>query len=119
MIRTRAVAVIGSAFVPLPGAKFSMCTALSFGGQIRTKRSRRGLNRLADVVDDALDECWIVALGHDPDQGLGARFADDEPALAFELRLGGGDPSPHAVGFERFGRAVEADVLEQLRQRLE
>src|SRR5689334_14075030 len=100
MIRTRAVAVIESAFVPLPGAKFSMCTIKSFGGQIRTKRSRRGLNRLANVVDDALDQLGIVAFGHHPDQRLGPRFADDEAALAFELGLSRCDALADAVGLE-------------------
>ena len=37
----------------------------------------------------------------------------------FELGFGGGDALAHAVGLERLGAAVEADVLEQLGQRLE
>src|SRR5437868_9265669 len=107
MIRTRAVAVIEPAFVPLPGAKFSMCTAESFGGQIRTKRSRGRLNRLANVVDDAFDERRIVTLRHDPDQRLGAGFADDETALPFEFGFRGGDTLTDAVGFEWFGAPIK------------
>ena len=66
-----------------------------------------------------LDQRRIVALGHHPDQRLGARLADDQAAAALELGFGGGDALAHAVGLERLGAAVEADVLEQLRQRLE
>ena len=36
----------------------------------------------------------VVALGHHPDQRLGARLADDQPAVALELGLGRGDRAP-------------------------
>src|SRR5205085_8547107 len=88
----------------------------SFGGQIRTKRSRGRLNRLTNVVDDAFDERRIVTLRHDPDQRLGAGFADDETALPFEFGFRGGDTLTDAVGFEWFGAPIKADVFEQLRQ---
>src|SRR5256885_1369091 len=117
-MRIRAGFVTESAFDPLPGAKFSMRTIMSFERQLPTKRSRGRLNRLANVVDDAPHERRIVTLGHHPDQGFGARFADDETSAALELGLGGGDSLTNAVRFER-GTAIEAHVLEQLRQRLE
>src|SRR5256885_7776754 len=100
-MRIRAGFVTESAFDPLPGAKFSMRTIMSFERQLPTKRSRGRLDRLADVVDDALDERRIVALGHHTDQRLGARFADDEATLALELDLGGGDSLADAVRFDR------------------
>ena len=89
MMRTRAGFVMKAAFDPLLGAKFSMCTETVFGGQIPRKRSRRRLNRLADVVDNALDERRIVALCHDPDQRLRARFAYDEAAPSLQFGFGG------------------------------
>src|SRR3982751_1584652 len=114
----RAIEVILFAFEPLPGAKFSMCTIERFGGQIRTKRSRRRLNGLAYVVDDALDERGIITFGHDPDQRLGTRLADDQATPALELRLGRGNPFAYTVRFKRCSFA-EPDVPQQLRQRLE
>jgi len=85
---------------------------------MRRKGSRRRLDRLANVIDHPLHQRRIVAFGHDPDQRLGARFADHETPLALELGFGGGDPLADAVNLER-SAAVEADVLQQLRQRLE
>ena len=71
MIRIRAVGVTLLAFDPLLGAKFSMCTKWYLHSQLRIKRSRRGLDGLADVVHDPLHERRIVPFGHDPDQRLG------------------------------------------------
>ena len=96
-----------------------MCTGTVVWPQLRRKCSRGALNGLANVVDQTLDQRRVVALGHHPDQRLGARLADDQAPAALELGFGGGDALAHAVGFERLGAAVEADVLEQLRQRLE
>src|SRR6185369_127982 len=115
MIRMRAVEVIEATFVPLPGAKFSMCTTLACDRQIPRKCSRGRLDRLADVVHDTLDQRRVVALGHHPDQRLGARFAYHEAALALKLGLSRGDALPYAIGLERLDTAVEAHVLEQLR----
>src|SRR5206468_12145182 len=112
MIRIRAARLTAAAFVPLVGPKLSMCTPMSLRRQIPTKRSRGGLHRLANVIDQPLDERRVVALGHDPNQRLGARFADDQPPLSFEFGLGGGNVLPDAVAFERLAAAVEADVLE-------
>src|SRR5216117_2630914 len=106
-MRIRAGFVTESAFDPLPGAKFSMRTIMSFERQLPTKRSRGRLDRLADVVDHALNDGGIVAFRHHPDQRLGARFADNEASLALELGLGGRDPLSHSVGLERRA-AVEA-----------
>src|SRR5690606_8794930 len=73
---------------------------------------------LDDLVYHLLDESRIVGLGHDTNQRLGARRADDEAAgLAkpcariFDRRL-------DQLALERRA-AGEADVLEQLRHRLE
>src|SRR4051812_10289412 len=110
-MRMRAGFVTEPAFDLLPAAKFSMRTVTSCERQLPRKCSRGRLDRLADFVDDALDEGHIVAFGHHPDQRFGARFADNKTAAARELGLGGGDPLTHAVGFERFGATVEAHVL--------
>src|SRR4051794_34281393 len=119
MMRIRAGFVTESAFDPLPGAKFSMRTIKSFGRQIRTKRSRRRLDRLANVIDHALHEGRVVAFRHHTDQWLGARFADHETPTTLELGFRGGNALLDAVGFQRLRTAVEAHVLEKLRKRLE
>src|SRR5262245_15518295 len=110
-MRMRAVEVIESAFVPLPGAKFSMRTEMLFHPQIPRNGSRGRLNGLANVVDQSFDDSQVVAFGHHPDQRLRARFADDEPAPALKLSLRRGDALPHTIGFERLAGAVEANVL--------
>src|SRR6185312_3216331 len=119
MIRIRAVGVTLRAFDPFCGAKLSMCTKSSLARQIPRIGSRRRLDGLADVVDHLRYEVRIVAFGHHPAQRLGARFADHEAAAAFELRLRRGDALPHAVGLERLRAAVEVNVLQKLRKRLE
>src|SRR5579884_514788 len=118
MMRMRAGFVIDAALLPLLGAKFSMCTDKSFGEQIPRKGSRRRLNCLANIVDDPLHEGRIISFGHDANQGLGARLADDQTPPALELGLGRGDAFAHAVDLER-RTPVEPHVLEQLRKRLE
>src|SRR5574338_863223 len=110
----RAVEFIDFAFDPLLGAKLSMCTEAGFAAQTPTKCSRRGLDRLAYVVDDPLHERGIVPLGHDADQRLRSRFADHETAPTLQLRLGCRDPLSHAVRMKRFGAAVEPHVLQKL-----
>src|SRR4051794_28741683 len=119
MIRIRAVDVIPRVFDPPPGAKFSMCTASSLGRQIRKKGSRGGPDGLANIVDHPLDHYRIVALGHDSDQRFGSRLADHQAAFAFKFGLGRGNPLADAVRLERLAAAVEADVLQYLRYRLE
>src|SRR4051812_8151859 len=114
MMRIRAGFVTESAFVPLPGAKFSMRTRKSFGRQLRTKRSRGRLNGLANVVDHALHEGRVVAFGHDADQWLRTGFADHETSAALELGPGCGDAFLDAVRVQRLRAAVEAHVLEEL-----
>src|SRR3954451_4510370 len=104
MMRIRAVDVTLLAFDPLCAAKFSMCTATSLGPQLPRKCSRSGgLHGLADIVDEALDQLRIVALGHDPDQRLGAGLADNEATPTLELGFGVSNALPHAIGFERLG----------------
>src|SRR4051812_13369420 len=114
MIRIRAGIVTDPTSAPPRAAKLSMRTATAFRSQMRRNGSRRRLDGLANVVDEALDQSRIVAFGHHPDQGFGARLADDQPAAALELGLRCGDALADAVGLERLGAAVEADVLEQL-----
>src|SRR5689334_7874477 len=111
MIRIRAVDVILRVFDPLAGTKLSMCTALSLGRQIPRKGSRRSLNGLANIVDNAFDQHWIVALRHHSDEGFGARLADHQATPALKLRFGGRDPLPDAVSFQRLAGALEAHVL--------
>ena len=89
MIRMRAVDVIEAAVRPSGFAKLSMRTPKSLGRQMLHVHGR--LNGLADIVDQPLDQRPVVALGHDPDQRLGARRADHQAALALKLGLGGRD----------------------------
>src|SRR5262245_21283084 len=119
MTSTRGVAEFISALRAPCGTKLSMRTGTSSGPQLRTKGSRRALHRLANVVDQAFHERFIVAFGHDADQRLGAGLADDETTATFEFGLGGCNPLAHFVGLERSSAAVEAHVLEQLRHRFE
>src|SRR6478609_3602316 len=119
MIRMRAVEVIARTFVPELGAKFSMCTAMSCARQMPRNSSRGGLDRRADVIDEPLNLLLVLAFGHHPDQWLGTGLADDQPALAFPFRLGGGDALADAVRLQRLGTAVEANVLQELGHRLE
>src|SRR5437763_10794816 len=105
MIKIRAVSVTLPAFDPLAGAKLSMCTVLSLGRQIPRKGSHRRLNRLANVIDEPLDQRRVVALGHHADQGLGPRLTDDQPAATLKLGFCRGDALPDDVAFERFGAA--------------
>src|SRR5260221_13558036 len=119
MIRIRAVGVTLPAFDPFCGAKLSMCTALSLGRQIPRNGSRRSLDRLADIVDQPLDQRRVIALGHHPDQRLGPRLADDQAPAALELALHRGDSFPDAVGFERLYASDEGHVLEEMGLRFE
>src|SRR5437764_5435354 len=114
-MRIRAGFVTESAFDPLLAAKFSMRTIKSFGRQLRTKRSRGRLYRLANFIDQALHEGRVVAFSHHADQWFGARFTDHQPATALELGFGGGDAFLDAVGLQRLRTSVEADVLQELR----
>ena len=95
MIRIRAVD--GHASAPPPACRGEILHVhehVVVADKCEEMRSRRRLHRLADVVDQPLDQRRVVAFGHDPDQRLGARLADDQPAVALELGLGGGDALP-------------------------
>src|SRR5438270_8470103 len=118
-MRMRAGFVTESAFDPLLAAKFSMRTIQSFGRQLRTKRSRGRLDRLANVIDQALHEGRVIAFSHHADQWLSTRFADDKTPTALELGFGRGDAFLDAVGLQRLRAPVEPDVLEKLRKRFE
>src|SRR3954447_16104178 len=113
MIRMRAMALIDSAFDPLPRAKFSMRTMTAFDRQTPRKCSRGRLDRLANIVDQSFDQLRVLAFGHHPDQRLGAGLADHQPALPLQLGFGGRDSLADIVHLERLAAAVEADVLEQ------
>src|SRR5258708_15118864 len=111
MIRIRAVDVIPRVFDPFPGAKLSMCTALSLGHQVRTKGSRRGPNCLANVVDDLFDQCRVVALSHNPDQRFSTGLSNDQASASFELSLGGGDALLDPIAFDRFAPPTKSSIL--------
>src|SRR3982750_1700003 len=91
IMRIRAVDVTLLAFDPRFAAKFSMCTRSSLGRQIPRNGSRGRLDRLANVVDDTLDDGHVLAFRHHPDDRLRTRLADEEAALPFELGLGCGN----------------------------
>src|ERR1700741_4130855 len=96
-----------------------MRTESSFHRQLPRKFSRDGPNSLANVVYDPFDEGRVVSLGHHSNERLGTRFADDQPATAFEFSFRSRDSLSHAVGLERLCAAVEPNVLQELRKRLE
>src|SRR5882672_4092789 len=113
-----AVTALMSAWIPAPPPESEPAT-------IRTRpfmppSSRRSSrDRLDDLVDDAAHELRIVAFGHDADQRLGARLTHQDAAGRAELRLGGGDRLGDGAGGERCVGIADADVLQQLRHRLE
>src|SRR5688572_8338208 len=119
MTSTRGIVAFKATFREACGANLSMRTTIRFRAQMRTKGSRRLSHGLANIVDQTLHQRRVVAFGHHANERLRAGFADDEAAAAFELRLCSGDPVLHRVGLERRLAAVEADVLEQLRHRIE
>src|SRR5262249_26457787 len=99
------VTVLMSAWIPAPPPEsqpaiistrpFIAARTPSFGGLHRRldlfRRLRRGENRGADVVDNAGQEAFVLALRHDADYRFGAGIADHEPALFAEPRLGRGN----------------------------
>src|SRR6266851_6563837 len=113
-----AVTALMSAWIPAPPPESEPAT-------IRTRPfmpppSRCGpRDRLDDLVDDAAHELRIVAFGHDADQRLGARLAHQDAAARAELRFGGGDRLHDGVRGQRCVGIADADVLQQLRHRLE
>ena len=66
-----------------------------------------------------LDLAFVLALRHDADQGLGAGLPHHQPAAGAQPGLDRADLLLHRVGLQRLDLAGEADVLEQLRRRLE
>src|SRR5580704_3729617 len=82
-------------------------------------RSGRGLaERGDDVIDHFLDQDAVVALTHHANHRLGARRADQQPAVAVEPLFAGDDCRLDLGVVERLAAAV-AHVLEDLRQRIE
>src|SRR3954470_15610321 len=81
--------------------------------------SRRGVaERVADLVDDLLDQDAVVALTHHPDHRLGAGRADQQATVAVEALFAVDDRRLHPGMVERLAAAV-AHILEDLRQRIE
>src|SRR5438874_13651219 len=81
--------------------------------------SRRSLaKRGDDMIDHFLDQDAIVALAHHADHRLGARGADQQPAVAVEPLFAGVNRQLDLGIIERLAAAI-ADVLENLRQRIE
>src|SRR5882757_223558 len=81
-------------------------------------RCRGVAERVADLVDDLLDQDAVVALAHHPDHRLGAGGADQQAALAVEAFFAVDDRRFHPGMVERLAAAV-AHILEDLRQRIE
>src|ERR1044072_856422 len=95
-----------------------MRTRTSSGPQLRRKGSRDALNRLANIVDKTVYEGFVVALRQHSDQGLGSGFANDQAPATLEFGFGGDNALADPVRLQRSGSAVEADVLEELRDRV-
>src|SRR5204863_1887356 len=51
-------------------------------------KSLSSRNRFANSFDQPLDHFRVVTLRHDPDQRLGARFSDHQPAARPKLGFG-------------------------------
>src|SRR4029077_10095824 len=107
MISTRPFIAAARALFGGPHRRFDLLGAL-----------RRGQDRAADLVDDAGQQGFILALRHDPDHRLGAGIADHQPALCSEAAFGGGDRPLDARRLERPSIA-KTHIAQQLRHRLE
>src|SRR4051812_38985289 len=68
---------------------------------MRQPLGRRLLHRAGDLLDHLADQLLVVALGHDADERLGARRADQDPAGAVELLLGVGHHRLDLVALQR------------------
>src|SRR6185312_12493425 len=75
-----------------------------------------GLDRLADIADDAAEQLLVLALSHHADHRLGAGGPDDEPAVSAEPRIAGDDRLLHRPPLERLAPA-EADIAKELGNR--
>src|ERR1700736_726542 len=63
---------------------------------------RRGVTeRVADLIDDLLDQDAVVALAHHPDHRLGAGGADQQAAVAVEAPFAVDDRRLHPGMVER------------------
>ena len=82
-----------------------------------TRLGRPG-DRVADVADQGVDKRLVVRLAHDPNDRLGARRADDEPAAVAKPRGRLRDRLRDGGVLQRLA-AVEPNVAQHLRQRLE
>src|SRR5258708_38296716 len=74
-----------------------------------TSLGRRGVTeRVADLIDDLLDQDAVVALAHHPDHRLGAGGADQQAALAVEALFAVDDRRLHPGMVERLAAAGPA-----------
>ena len=73
-----------------PGSLGGQAGAAAFAIGAHLEASRSGFAARPSQIASTIrfDFAGIVAFGHHPDHRLGARGADDEAALARELRLG-------------------------------
>src|SRR5579872_3246386 len=100
---------------PLPqGARAQQRAAV----WLKWPSGRRLPQRGDDVVHDVLDQGAVVAFAHHADHRFGAGGAHEEAAVAVEALLAIGDRRLHLGILERLA-ALVADVLEDLRQRIE
>src|SRR5712675_507726 len=113
-----AVTALMSAWMPAPPPESEPATIKTRPFMPPPSRCRPR-DRLDDLVDDAAHELRIVAFGHDADQRLGARLAHQDAAGRAEPHLGGGDRLGDGAVGERCVGIADADVLQQLRHRLE
>src|SRR5580704_12086524 len=91
--------------------------ALFGGPDRRVFGAARGReDRLADVIEDAGEQGFILALRHHPDHRLGAGITDDQPAGRAEPGLTGCDRLLYTERLERLAFA-EAHIAQQLRHR--
>src|SRR5512132_2386589 len=106
-----------SAWIPAPPPESdpAMIRTRPRGG---TASGRGGTNDAADVVDDRADQQLVLALGHHPDHRLGPGLADQQPTAVPQPPMAIVDGLLHAFLLERLA-AVEPDVAQHLRQRLE
>ncbi len=74
-------------------------------------------DRVANIFDQAFDQTFILALGHDPDKRLGAGLANDNPPGAIQLFIGGRHGFLDGGVIKWFGRFI-TDAFQALRQRL-
>src|SRR5512132_4326181 len=107
-----------SAWIPAPPPESDPAMIRTRPGRRTTASGRGGTNDAADVVDDRADQRLVFALGHHPDHRLGTGLTDQQPTAVPQPPMAIVDGLLHALLLERLA-AVEPDVAQHLRQRLE